>query len=137
MEAWRPSESAVTSNCCSPKSHGEFAVDFIAHLAIATILLSGSVEHSVHIDRDKKDGRVGVRVEYSSGKIQHVYKDSPAMYAGIRKGDTVLTVDGAEKSCRKIHGLPGTSVHLQLTRENAEPYELDVMRAESKAFGQL
>lgn len=112
-------------------------MDFIAHLAIATILLSGSVEQSVYIDRARKDGRVGVRVAYSSGKIQHVYKDSPAMYAGIRKGDTVLTVDGAEKSCRKIHGTAGTSVHLQLARENGEPYELDVMRAESRSFGQF
>lgn len=114
-----------------------YAVDFIAHLAIGTILLSGSVAHSVHIDRDEKDGRVGVRVDYSSGKIQHVYKDSPAMYAGIRKGDVVLTVDGATKACRKIHGLPGTSVHLQLTRANEEPYELDVMRAECNAFGKF
>lgn len=102
---------------------------------MATILLSGSVEHSVHIDRYDKDGRVGVRVSYASGKILRVFKNSPAMYAGIQKGDVVRAVDGETNACRKIHGTQGTSVHLKLERANGIPYELDVMRADASEFG--
>lgn len=111
-------------------------MDLLPHLALMAVLLTGSVEHSVHIDKPAtdKDGRVGIRVHYSSGKIQHVYKNSPAKYAGIQPGDVVLEVDGRHNSCHQIHGMPGTLVHLKLAR-GEETFEMDVMRAERSELG--
>lgn len=105
-------------------------MSFIA-LLIAGKLLCGSVEHST------TEGRVGVEVDYSSGVIHYVHRHSPAKFAGIKRGDIVLEVDGVPDNCHHIHGEPGTSVRLKMRRRHQSDFELDVMRTERWRIGIL
>ncbi len=108
-------------------------MQLLPHIVVMAVLLTGSVEQSVVIDQHKgkssKDGRVGIRVSYRTGEVQHVYNNSPAKYAGILRGDTVIEVNGVQKDCHAIHGVPGTTVHLRLLR-GERTFDLDLTRVE-------
>ena len=63
--------------------------------------------------------------------------DSPAEHAGLQSGDFVLAVDGEstvgttmEDQISKIRGEAGTSVTLTLQRDEAQPFDLTITRAE-------
>jgi carboxyl-terminal processing protease len=63
--------------------------------------------------------------------------DSPAERAGIRSGDVVLAVDGTPvdgstmaDQIGRIRGESGTDVTLTIQREDAEPFDLTITRAE-------
>lgn len=59
--------------------------------------------------------------------VLHVYKGSPAEEAGVRDGDVILAVDGAEAGTeelselvKRIKGAEGTAVSLTLQREGVD-----------------
>lgn len=113
-------------------------MELVQHIALMALLLTGSVEQSVVIENNNhsskqtaKDGRVGIRVSYKTGQIEHVYDRSPAKEAGVLRGDYVLLVDGMEQNCHAIHGLPGTRVHLKIRRKQ-DVYEVDLTRIDRK-----
>ena len=63
--------------------------------------------------------------------------DSPAERAGVQAGDVVLAVDGEtvdgstmEDQISRIRGESGTDVTLTLQRDEAEPFDLTITRAE-------
>ncbi len=63
--------------------------------------------------------------------------DSPAEAAGVQAGDVVLAVDGEsvngstmEDQISRIRGESGTDVTLTLQRDEAEPFDLTITRAE-------
>lgn len=67
------------------------------------------------------EGRIGVQVDYSSGKIGYVYKECPAREAGLMKGDKVIIVDGKpgygkDSNSPNISGTPGTDVDITVLR---------------------
>ena len=71
------------------------------------------------------------------GLIQYPVVGGPAESAGLRPGDTILTVDGDDvrgmpmgELLARVKGLPGTSVAISLSRENGSLYEAEVVRRE-------
>lgn len=83
---------------------------------------------------------IGAELEVKEGKLVVVtpLKKSPAQEAGIRSGDIIYKIDGAEASemtfydaIQKIRGKKGTQVTLTILRENVpKPIELTIMRRE-------
>lgn len=75
-------------------------------------------------------------VDTKTVTILHVYPGTPAEEAGVKDGDVIVTVDDVEGNSmelaelvKHIKGEEGTTVHLQLMREDSEDYvELDVER---------
>lgn len=69
--------------------------------------------------------------------IDHIYEGSPAEFAGLKEGDTIVQVEDIEAASMElsdlvthIRGEEGTMVHLQIYREGETDYlEFDVKRA--------
>lgn len=112
-------------------------------LLLAAQILTGTVSHSTC------EGRIGINVDYSSGRINRIYENSPAAWYSLRKGDVVLEVDGKLHNCENISGEPGSLVHLKVKRTCSIPatsarekstkveqiFELDVVRIERWKLG--
>jgi hypothetical protein len=106
-------------------------------------VLAGTVSQSTC------EGRIGVRVNYSSGKILRIYQNSPAAWNSLHKNDVVLEVDGKKDNCENISGNPGSFVHLKVKRvfeipaasacekptEITQIFELDIERIERWKIG--
>jgi carboxyl-terminal processing protease len=91
---------------------------------------------------------IGAYIRVADGKayIDKVFKDSPALGAGLRQGDEIVRVDGQEiaaliagldinqssvKVAAKIRGPQGTTVTLTLRRGADEPaFEVSIVRAQ-------
>jgi carboxyl-terminal processing protease len=81
---------------------------------------------------------IGIEVGKRDGAITVIapINDSPAYHAGLKAGDVILKVDGAEtdewtveEAVRHIRGQKGTTVHLTLFREGEEDIlEFDIVR---------
>ena len=80
---------------------------------------------------------VGVELDRGDGQLRVVapLADSPAERAGIRSGDVIVSVDGADitalsldEVASRIRGPRGTSVTLGLVRDGASPLEVVVVR---------
>jgi carboxyl-terminal processing protease len=77
-----------------------------------------------------------VGMEEGTPTIGMVFKDSPAMKAGIKAGDHIVAVDGVRKSWQldevvsKIRGPIGTKVTIQMARDGAaKPLSFTITRA--------
>jgi len=100
-------------------------------------MLAALDAHSRYLDKDamRDIGRensgeyvgIGIEVEGNRGQLRVVSatEGSPAARAGIRPGDTILSVDGApvagmtnDDVARRMHGAPGTVVALGIARRN-------------------
>jgi hypothetical protein len=73
---------------------------------------------------ENNKGKVGINLD-SDGKISSVADGSPAAQAGIKVGDSLMTIDGTPISLQDIHsviamirGVPGTTVKVQVLRKN-------------------
>ena len=69
-------------------------------------------------------------------KVNKVYEKSPALEAGVKMGDLVVKVDGADvagepidRVADKIRGHEGTKVYLLLRREGKKDFEVEIERA--------
>lgn len=82
---------------------------------------------------------IGVQVDTDEGAVRvvDVFKDSPAQRAGLRRGDRILAVDGANTAdtplddvVDRVRGPEGTDVRLSIERVGeAEPLDVVVTRA--------
>jgi carboxyl-terminal processing protease len=74
--------------------------------------------------------------------VSHPFPDSPAEKAGLRVGDMITHVDGTptkgmpvEEVVGKLRGIPGTKVHVTISRPGAEKsFELDIVRAALRKY---
>lgn len=92
--------------------------------------------------REHMQGRfegIGVYVEVIKDQFTIVapIENSPAMKAGLRRGDIIVAVNGEKiagmdrnKVITKIKGPKGTSVKLSIKRGNAAPFDVAVKREE-------
>ena len=113
-------------------------------------MVSGLDPHSEFLDRDEyRDIRIttsghysGVGIEVSTLddelKVIAPIDDTPAQRAGIRSGDTILSVDGVAVDPDRMHdtiermrGRAGTEVSLTLQREDVREPLLITMQRES------
>jgi carboxyl-terminal processing protease len=105
--------------------------------------------HSAFMDKEEfEDLRIATEGNYSGIGVEVTVEDdlltviapldgSPAARAGIRPGDTILTIDGQpvrtgplSDSIASIRGAPGTVVKLGIGREPLpQPIELSIVRA--------
>jgi carboxyl-terminal processing protease len=110
----------------------------------------GDTNHSVFLDPDQaysyetslQGGLVGIGVTVdTTGELPVIIapmKNSPALEAGIRPGDTLVAIDGvtlegmeASDAVDLIRGEAGTDVTLELVREGeTEPYTVTITRQE-------
>jgi carboxyl-terminal processing protease len=83
-------------------------------------------------------GGLGIEVLLIDGALRVIspMDDMPAQKAGIKAGDIITHVDGIattglapEDVLRRLHGKPGTSVSLKITRGIAPPFTLKITRA--------
>jgi carboxyl-terminal processing protease len=90
-------------------------------------------------DQTGSYGGIGAYVSMEGGYVQIVgiIKGTPAEAAGLRKGDYVLEADGKAlqgmsiyEAITYIRGPAGSAVHLQIQRENEDPFEIDIVRAQ-------
>lgn len=104
---------------------------YLMILLLSTVLCKPAVGITLEggVVKSTGEGRVGIKINYSSGFIEEVYRHSPAKLAGVRYGDKVLLVDGKKNYCDHIHGEPGTYVHLQILRKK-EIVEFNLERVE-------
>lgn len=83
---------------------------------------------------------VGVGIEVQSGedypRVLNAIENTPAQKSGIKPGDLVIKVDGAEvyrepldKVVQKIRGPEGTTVKLTIRRGELEDFDLDLVRS--------
>ena len=89
-------------------------------------------------DTEGKFAGVGVEVDARNDTLTIIapIEGSPAERAGIKSGDHILTIDGADavgqgldKLVRKMRGDPGTHVRLMIKREGiAQPLVFDLVR---------
>ena len=85
---------------------------------------------------------IGVVIEEKEGHIivNSIMKDSPAEKSGLKKGDTIVSIDNVkikdlnlEEVSNLIRGLPDTKVKLGIIRNNStKPIYLDITRANIK-----
>ncbi|MHB1042314.1 MAG: S41 family peptidase [Eubacteriales bacterium] len=80
---------------------------------------------------------IGVRLEQGDTypRIMEVFENSPAISKGLKPGDLILKVDGADLAgdkltqvVDKIRGPEGTKVRLLIRREGEKDFELEVER---------
>ena len=83
-------------------------------------------------------GGLGIEVLFSDGvlKVVSPMDDMPAQKAGIKPGDTITHVDNIpiaglapDEALKRLHGKPGTSVSLKITRGMAAPFSINITRA--------
>ena len=91
-------------------------------------------------DEETSGSYVGIGVEVitlpdGSVKIVSAIDDTPAAYAGLRSGDTIIAVDGRELTPADaagpgpLRGEPGTTVKLKVVREGTpKPFEVTLKR---------
>lgn len=106
---------------------------FVILLLFTVIPVSAKVYEtgiSYYEYNEEVEGRIGIQVDYTSGKVGKVYKQSPAYQKGIRVGDKIILVDGKENNSHSIHGTPGTVVNLKIKTKNGEIREVSVVRIE-------
>lgn len=83
---------------------------------------------------------VGVRLQVDADTksllVVEPLADSPAIQAGIRKGDRILAIDGrttqgmsVEDASRLIQGEVGTQITLRIDRDGSNPFDLPLTRA--------
>lgn len=88
---------------------------------------------------------LGIQVQSLFGKVTIVsrpFPDSPAEKAGLRVGDLITHVDGqptqglaVEEVVSKLRGVPGTSVHITISRPGDEkPIDMDIVRQQLKKY---
>jgi carboxyl-terminal processing protease len=96
-------------------------------------------EFREYLRRSKSEfAGIGVEVRERAGEgllVTHVYRDAPAQRAGLRKGDTIVAVEGRsiadvpiEASTARIKGEPGTKVRLTVLRDG-ERFDRTIERA--------
>jgi carboxyl-terminal processing protease len=82
-------------------------------------------------------GGLGVNVLYLDGilKVVSPMDDMPAQKAGIRAGDVITHIDGtpivglsAHDIFKRLHGKPGTSVTLKISRGAGTPFVVKITR---------
>ncbi len=81
---------------------------------------------------------VGMEIDQKNGNIVVIapLKDSPAEKAGIKTGDTIISIDGkstvsmaVDTAVNLIRGQKGTKVHLSVLHPNSTtPVEIDIVR---------
>ena len=81
---------------------------------------------------------VGMEIDQKNGNIVVIapLKGSPAEKAGIKTGDTIISIDGkstasmvVDTAVNLIRGQKGTTVHLSVLHQNATaPAEIDIIR---------
>jgi carboxyl-terminal processing protease len=96
-------------------------------------------EYKEMMDRNRGEfGGIGAKLQRMQNKvvIMEVLKDTPAMRAGLKKGDQIIAVDGENavglsitKVVEKIHGQRGSTVKLTVERKDAEkPLVFSIVR---------
>ena len=94
----------------------------IVKYALFLTLLFGSPQNPALSDMlygsaSNTTGWIGIR--YGWGKVQGVYENSPAWYAGLQPGDKIVEVDGhTDHSDRYIIGDAGTTAVLVIRRDD-------------------
>ena len=82
---------------------------------------------------------IGARMEQVDNAfvVQSVVPDSPAQKAGLRAGDTIISVDGASVAGKtldqvvgSIRGDAGTTVKLEVSRTGQSPIVMSIVRAQ-------
>lgn len=84
---------------------------------------------TLHAKVTNQIGMIGVRIASLSKTISKVYPNSPAYYAGLKKGDKVLKIDDKHTNIDYIDGEPYTYVQLTV-RRGKENLTFDVYRRE-------
>ena len=83
----------------------------------------------------------GIGIEYSmiDGYITVIspIPETPSERAGLQSGDKIIKIDGesaykitTEEVFKKLRGAKGTTVNVQILRENVEPFDVTIIRDE-------
>ena len=110
----------------------------VEHLDPHTMLMPPKAFEQMTIDTQGKFGGVGIIVSQERGKIIVVspIEDTPAFKAGVKAGDEVIEIDGADVTKLKssdavdrMRGEPGSIMKLTVTRKNVkEPLKFKLER---------
>jgi carboxyl-terminal processing protease len=103
--------------------------------------------HQVYLTKSQAEGSaddlkgefdgIGATVDQKGGEIVIVspIEDSPAMKAGVRRGDVIVTIDGQttkgltlQEAIRKIRGKRGTTVKIGVRHTDGKSEELSIVR---------
>lgn len=105
------------------------------HAAQANDYMQGSLEG------------IGAYIRISDGKayIDKLFKDSPALHAGLQRNDEIIAIDGIEiaaliggldtntaaiKVAARIRGPEGSTIAMRLRRGAEAPFEVTIVRAQ-------
>jgi carboxyl-terminal processing protease len=110
----------------------------VDHLDPHTMLMPAKAFEQITIDTRGKFGGVGIIVSQERGKIIVVspIEDTPAFKAGVKAGDEVIEIDGADVTKLKssdavdrMRGAPGSIMKLTVTRKDVkEPIKFKLER---------
>lgn len=114
-------------------------------------MLSALDPHSSYLDAKKYEdmkvqtqgtfGGLGIEVTMEAGLVKVVtpIDDTPAFRAGLKPGDFVTHIDGAEvlgmtlaEAVEKMRGRIGSSITLSIRRAEREPFDVSLTREEIK-----
>ncbi|MES1200097.1 MAG: S41 family peptidase [Pseudomonadota bacterium] len=110
-------------------------------------MLSSLDPHSSYLNADEyrdmqvqtrgEYGGLGIEVTMDDGVVRVVspIDDTPAARAGIQAGDYLTAIDGQtivgltlNDAVNKMRGPVGSSIHLTVARDNADPFEVNLTR---------
>jgi carboxyl-terminal processing protease len=92
----------------------------------------------LNADMDGHFEGIGARVDLAENggvEVKYLFANQPAEKAGVQVGDVIMAVDGKDvaklgltEAISLIRGPRGTTVRLQVKRDNQEPIEIAVIR---------